>query len=177
MRHKRTSAVLTACVGFLVPNLGLALGQWAPDRVTFPAQAGVEVPLQRGDERIIYMTAEESEALNFDFYPSDFECLARGPDGQVPVRLTDHRRLLDGWRSYWSIGSVEAGSGGSYRIACTGHGDAPLVVATPARFTVAWASPTFALAVLVAVVLGLAMVHSVLAIARQFRGVRTGTPV
>ncbi len=164
-RHKLTAGAVLLGVGFLLVNLVLALGQWDSDRATFAAGSGIAVSLEQGEQRIIYMTAVESETL-FDFYPSDFACSARGPAGPVAVRRTDHHRLLDGWRDHWSIGRVVAGTSGGYRITCTGHGGAPLVLAAPPRFTVGWASPAFGVMVLVAILLGATLIHTMIAVAR-----------
>jgi hypothetical protein len=46
--------------GFLMVNLALAAGQWDRDRVTFPVGSGVAVSLERGEQRITYMTAGRS---------------------------------------------------------------------------------------------------------------------
>src|SRR6266545_6674337 len=86
LRHKATAAAIAFGVGFLVVSLVLALGQWDGERITFPAKTGLAVWLEPGEQRIIYLTPDESEPLNFDFYPSDFACSARGPGGQVAVR-------------------------------------------------------------------------------------------
>jgi len=169
---KPTAAVLACSAGFLFMNLVLALGQWDGGRVTFPAESGLDVSLEPGEQRLIYMTADEGSPWNFDFYPSDFDCSARGPDGLVAVRRVDHRRLLDGWGSYWSVGSLVADDGGGYRISCSGHRDAPLVLAAPARFTAGWASPKLGVVVMAVVLLGAALIHSVAGVVSRFRGGR-----
>jgi len=169
VRHKATAAAVAFAVGFFTVNLVLALGQWDGDRVTFPAETGLQVSLEPGEQRVIYLTADASAALNFDVYPSDFDCSARGPDGQVAVRGNDHRRLLNLWRQHWSVGSVVADGAGSYRISCSGHGDALLVLAAPARFTVGWADPVFAVVVLVGVLVGSALIHTAIATVRWLR--------
>lgn len=171
-RHKVTTVAVAVSVGFLVVNLVLALGQWDRDRVTFPAATGLEVSLKPGEQRIIYMTADESGVLNFDFYPSDFDCSARGPDGAVAVRTIDHRRLLNLWGRHWSVGSMVADEAGRYWISCSGHGDAPLVLAAPARFTVGWASPVLAVVILVGVLLGSALVQTSIGLLRRLRAGR-----
>lgn len=169
LRHRPTAIILAVSMGLLGVSIGLALGQWDGRRITFPAEAGVEVTLQAGDERIVYMSAAESQPLNFDFYPLDFGCSARGPNGSVPVRRIDHRRLLNLWDMHTSIGSMRADANGIYHVSCSGHRDAPLVLASPARFTVEWVSPTFAIAVLVAVTVGVALAHLARTLLRHLR--------
>src|SRR6266511_88222 len=68
--------------------VGFYTSGWTPP----PAKTGLAVWLEPGEQRIIYLTPDESEPLNFDFYPSDFACSARGPGGQVAVRPDYHHR-------------------------------------------------------------------------------------
>lgn len=164
MRHRPTALVLALAVAYLVVNLGLALGQWDRHRVTFAAGTGVDVRLRAGDERIVYMPADQSEPMNFDFYPSDYGCEARGPDGRLSVRRIDHRRLLNVWRPHNSVVAVQAEASGVHHIGCGlgRHVDAPLVLASPPPFLVGdWVRPGFAIAVLVVVAFGCAVAQIV----------------
>ena len=160
MRHRPTALVLALAVAYLVVNLGLALGQWDRHRVAFAAGTGVDVRLRAGDERIVYLPADQSEPMNFDFYASDYGCEARGPDGRLPVRRIDHRRLLDLWRPHTSVVAVQAEVSGVHHIGCglRRHVDAPLVLASPPPFMAGdWARPGFAVAVLAVVAFGCAV--------------------
>ncbi len=163
MRHRPTALVLALAVAYLVVNLGLALGEWDRHRVTFVAGAGVDVRLRAGEERIVYMPADQSEPMSFDFYASDYRCGARGPDGRLSVRRIGHQRLLDLWRPHSSVVAFEAEASGVHHIGCGGrrHVDAPLVLASPPPLMVDWVDPRFAVAVLVVVALGCAVAQIV----------------
>jgi hypothetical protein len=164
MRHRPTALVLALAVAYLVVNLGLALGEWDRHRVTFLAGTGIDVRLRAGDERIVYMPADQSEPINFDFYASDYGCEASGPDGRLSVRRIGHRRLLDLWRPHTSVVTFEAEASGVHHIGCGRgrHVDAPLVLASAPRFMVGdWVDPRFAVAVLVVVAFGCAVAQIV----------------
>jgi hypothetical protein len=165
MRHRPTALVLALAVAYLVVNLGLALGEWDRHRVTFVAETGVDVRLRAGDERIVYMPADQSEPMDFDFYPSDYGCQASGPDGRLLPRRIHHQRQLDLWRPHQSVVAFEAEASGVHHIGCGlgWHVDAPLVLASPPRLLVGtdWVAPDFAVALLVVVVFGCAVAQIV----------------
>lgn len=146
-RSRRRRAVIAVAlvlsVLFVAVNLMLALGQWDPTRSEFQPGVPVGLSLTRGETRIVYLGATESQPLNFDFYPSDFSCSAVGPAGQVELEPLRHHRLLNVWEDHAAVGSFEVPETGVYQLSCRGR-DAKLIVARPALFMVGWVSPQFA---------------------------------
>lgn len=137
---------------FLVVNVGLVLGQWDPSARSFAPGTAVEVDLAPGDERVVYLGAQESEPYNFDFYASDFTCEIRTPSGEVTtLEPARGERLLDLWHEHSTVAVLVAGEEGPHVVSCSGRHDAELLLASPARFTVGWVSPTLGLLLLVTV--------------------------
>lgn len=154
-RSRRRRVVVAAVVllgaVFAIANVALAYGQWDPERKTFHPGSSVMMSLSRGDERIVYLGAVESQPLNFDFYPSDFSCTAETPDGLIPLETVSERRLLNLWEEHAAIGSFVAREPGGYELSCTGR-DATLHVARPARLKMGWVSPQLGIVAFVLVV-------------------------
>lgn len=118
--------------------------------------------LEHGDHRMVYLGAAESAGFSFDVYPGDFTCSATGSRGDFSLERIDQLRLLNVWQDHMAIGSFEAPVSGVYEVSCEGP-DAELVIAKPARFMVGWASPQFAMLLVmpVALVAGLVLLLGV----------------
>jgi hypothetical protein len=169
-RHKLAAGALVVAVLLLVVNVVLALGQWDRGAQSFGAESPLQVDLLPGDKRIVYLNADESDPLNFDFYPSDFTCASRSPDGaSAPLDSTHGRRLLNIWDEHAAVASLVADTGGTYVVSCEGRRDAELLLARPPRFTVSGASPEVGVDVLVFVVLVGSVVSLVAAAGTRLR--------
>lgn len=157
---------------FLLANVVLALGQWDRNARAFRAGSPVEVHLDAGDERVVYLGAQESEPMNFDFYPSDFTCESRSPSGTATaLDPASGDRLLDVWNVHLAVGSLLAYEEGAHFVSCEGRADAELLLARPARFTAGWVSPVLAFYVLMMVaIVGGAVLLIGAVIARARRG-------
>lgn len=143
-RRKVVAAFVCLSFAFAAINVVLALGQWDPGRIEFSRQEPLELVLERGDRRIVYMSAAASGPLGFDFYASDFTCTADGPVGSRPLDPVDRLRLLNVWEDHRAIGSFTAPETGTYVLTCRGP-DVGVVVARPETFRIGWTAPQFAL--------------------------------
>lgn len=176
-RHKLVASALGMALLFSVLNLALTLGQWDRNARSFRAGSPIEMHLDRNDERTVYLGADESEPLNFDIYPGDFGCGYRAPDGTTTeMQPARGERLLDIWREHSAVAKLVAGIEGTYVVSCEGRDDAELLVARPARFTVGWVSPLFAMLVLVLVAITGAVLLLVGAGFARLRGNREREP-
>lgn len=105
------------------------------DYLTFSAGKPYSVHLAPEERRNVYLTAEESLPLNFDFYPSDLTCEMQGPDRVVDpgTEIYAEHRLVDGWNSFWGVESFEAAVAGEHELLCIDHSDRtyPLILARP----------------------------------------------
>lgn len=148
-RHKVVLGALVVSAMFLLVNVLVALGEWDGNARSFRAGRALEVSLEAGERRILYMGANESEALRFDVYPSDFDCEVRSPTGtRAPLRPTSGTRLLNVWDSHMAVGSLVAAEPGVHTVSCEGPTTAELILARPARWSAGWASPDLGLIVL-----------------------------
>lgn len=152
-RRRRKAAAAAVCLSvlFVAVNVVLALGQWDPGRTVLRPGTSLELSLERGDRRIVYLGAAETGYLSFDFYPSDFACSAVSPLGAVVLEPVDQLRLLNVWENHRAVGSFEAPATGLFELSCRGPG-VELLVARPERFRVGWASPQFAMLIATVVV-------------------------
>lgn len=132
-------AAITAALFWILVHIG-AWGERDPDRIPFDSGSPVELTLDAGHAQAIYMTAQMSAALSFDYYPSDFECVVIGPAGStVRVQRTDDRRYVDGWQQHWSVASFTPTVDGQHTLECTDQAEreAPLLLVSPPR----WEAP------------------------------------
>ena len=170
-------AIVAATAVFFLVNLGLGIAQADFDAEIIQAGSTTTLSLQRGETREVYLTAEESAPLNFDFYPSDLACEMQDSEGRVVIGhlISDDRRLIDAWSSHWGVEAFEAPRTGDYELLCRDNADRryPLVVARPSRTETYGATPGFALFLLVLAALLFAVTSGVALVQNLWRSVRS----
>lgn len=133
---RRTLFILTAAAFlYSVQQVWLALSQADFDAITFTSETPTRLDLGNGERVNVYLTPRESEALNFDFYPSDLQCAMEGPNGLTISgrHIYEEHRWVDGWNRHWGVESFEALGEGTYELTCRDMSDRryPLVLASP----------------------------------------------
>jgi hypothetical protein len=128
-------ALLIVSFAYLLSQERRVNAQADPDARTFTTGSPITLRLEDGERKNVYLTPEESEPLNFDFYPEDVDCRMSSSEGDsVSGRdISNERRLVDGDRSHWGIVSFALDRAGTYDLAChdqTGR-SYPLVLAAP----------------------------------------------
>ena len=144
--------LFTAAAVYLLVTVILARREADPDHEFFESGEPVHLQLDAGEGKSVYLTAWESEPLNFDFYPSDLNCHMRS--GGAPVdgtHIYDEKRFIDGWRIHWGVENFRAESSGWHTLVCRDRADRayPLVLAKPSTYLGAQTPPGFALFLLV----------------------------
>lgn len=166
VRHKPLAGGAGLMALLLLLSVTLALGQWDAQRITFEQRFPLELALERGDERFVYLTANDS--ANLDIAPSDFSCVISGPAGQVEVEPERGQRLLNVWERHAAIGRFVASDSGVHTLTCEGRADTLLIVARPVRFTtVGWLSPLFTLLLILLVAFVSSVLLAFSAVARR----------
>ncbi len=136
----RRSLFVTAAALLLyaVQQVWLGLAEAESQVTRFTSEKTTMIELDAGERRSVYLTPEESGVFNFDFYPSDLQCLMEGPNGTLAsgLEIHDERRWVDGSRRHWGVESFQASEAGTYELTCTDSMGRryPLVLASPGRF-------------------------------------------
>jgi hypothetical protein len=147
-------------------NLFLAQGQKDGDRQEFDTGQSVLIPMEAGDERIVYF--KDGGDASFGVPPSAVSCRLAPPSDEVSTaeetgvditpERTNHResRFVDGWTSYDALFLFTTAVDGTHQMTCSRPDDvfvdtldieATLIVAKPASVT-EWVDPKRAAAIL-----------------------------